>query len=251
MFWEKREAGWALPFPGADASVVRRSQRLLVAASRAVAKAAVPLPVQYSAFCTIPSLWALIKVMFFGAIMSVLARFAWGRRILLWAPRFFSNGVFSHAGPTRAQMQATSFAMTFFARGYSDARTILVSTYVPSLACISIVLMLSGRMWCGLARFSDVHVFMFIHNPSASAVGGSAPVGQPPAPDMEATVRVSGPEPGYVATPLLLLGAAATLMAERETLPVRGGVLTPAAAFRGTGLIQRLRTLGISFDVLP
>ncbi len=86
---------------------------------------------------------------------------------------------------------------------------------------------------------------------SSSAGSAPAPAAQPPAPDVEVTVRVSGPEPGYVATPLLLLGAAATLLAERDTLPVRGGVLTPAAAFRGSGLIQRLNALGVAFDVLP
>jgi hypothetical protein len=73
---------------------------------------------------------------------------------------------------------------------------------------------------------------------------------------VEARVEVKGPEPGYVATPLLLLGAAFTLLEERIRAPAEGGgegawgVLTPATAFRGTRLIPRLQSLGISFQLV-
>lgn len=55
--------------------------------------------------------------------------------------------------------------------------------------------------------------------------------------------RASGPEPGYSATSKIVLSAALTLLNDREQLP-KGGVLTPAAAFRHSGLIKRLEDCG-------
>jgi short subunit dehydrogenase-like uncharacterized protein len=67
-----------------------------------------------------------------------------------------------------------------------------------------------------------------------------------------ATVRISGPEPGYVATPLFLLAAAYELLERERCVAVKGGVLTPAAAFRGPNsrLQQRLELMGIKFEVI-
>ena len=206
--WSARGAHWVLPFPGSDASVVRRSQRALHGArllaggeeggggAGAAAAAALPQPVHYEAFFTVASTWSLCLSVLFGGALSLLAPWAWGRRLLLAAPGLFSGGIFSHAGPTAAQLAETSFEMEFVARG--------------------------------------------------SGAGE------------EARCVVRGPEPGYVATPALLLGAALTLLEVRGegggggafgACP--GGVLTPASAFRGTALLQRLRALGVSFDALP
>ncbi len=69
---------------------------------------------RYGAFFTVSSLFWVSVVAVVGGVFGFLARFGWGRRLLLAFPRLFSFGFFSHAGPTRKQMQATSFAMTFF-----------------------------------------------------------------------------------------------------------------------------------------
>ena len=208
--WSARGAHWVLPFPGSDASVVRRSQRALHGArllaggeegggggGAAAAAAALPQPVHYEAFFTVASTYSLVLAAAFGAALGALAPWAWGRRLLLALPGLFSGGIFSHAGPSEAQMAETSFTMAFTARG--------------------------------------------------SRGGGGAD-------DAEVRCEVRGPEPGYVATPLLLLGAAFTLLEERAGSGGGGGggggVFTPAAAFRGTGLIARLRKLGIAFDVV-
>ncbi len=58
------------------------------------------------------------------------------------------------------------------------------------------------------------------------------------------------PEPGYVATPLIFVELAKCLMEERESLPIQGGVCTPAAVFYESTLIDRLKTVGIDFSVL-
>jgi len=74
-------------------------------------------------------------------------------------------------------------------------------------------------------------------------------------PDDNIVVRVVGPEPGYVATPILFVQCYKTLIEEvisasrPATVHNRGGVVTPAVAFAGTTLINRLRNRGIDFIV--
>ena len=73
--------------------------------------------------------------------------------------------------------------------------------------------------------------------------------------EAHALVSVSGPEPGYVATPKIFLAVATTLLEERQTLTgkggnnQRGGVFTPGAVFGETSLVARLRESGINFAV--
>lgn len=69
-------------------------------------------------------------------------------------------------------------------------------------------------------------------------------------PDYQVVTRVSGPEPGYIATPIFVVAAAMTLLLDHDVLPYAGQVLTPAAAFEGTRYRQRLMARGIRFDIL-
>lgn len=62
--------------------------------------------------------------------------------------------------------------------------------------------------------------------------------------------RVVGPEPNHVATATFAVQAALTLLAERDHLPVCGGVITPGAAFAETNIIYQLRRRNIKFEVL-
>lgn len=67
--------------------------------------------------------------------------------------------------------------------------------------------------------------------------------------------RVSGPEPGYVATPIIFVELARSFLEQRATLPPliqQGGVYTPGAVFYSepTKLIERLRAAGIDFAVV-
>ncbi|MCO5585030.1 hypothetical protein L7F22_038962 [Adiantum nelumboides] len=66
-------------------------------------------------------------------------------------------------------------------------------------------------------------------------------------PDVKAVVRVRGPEPGYVSTPILFVSVArAILEHEKDIIP---GVSTPGAALRNTTLIKMLNDDGrIKFD---
>jgi len=67
-------------------------------------------------------------------------------------------------------------------------------------------------------------------------------------PDVSIVTSVSGPEPGYVATPKMVVQACYTLLLQKDLVP--NGVLTPAVAFGRTALIERLQQQGIVFSTV-
>jgi hypothetical protein len=69
-------------------------------------------------------------------------------------------------------------------------------------------------------------------------------------PNKTVTVVVSGRNPGYGATCIMLIQAANTILKEANKLPSKGGVYPPGAAFAKTTLIDRLNATGVSFSVL-
>ncbi|XP_070781976.1 saccharopine dehydrogenase b [Enoplosus armatus] len=68
-------------------------------------------------------------------------------------------------------------------------------------------------------------------------------------PNAKICTQVIGAEPGYVATVSAIVQAAVTLLNELHSLPRRGGVYTPGAAFYKTSLIDRLHNHSIKFSV--
>ncbi|WJX75275.1 hypothetical protein P8452_58824 [Trifolium repens] len=68
-------------------------------------------------------------------------------------------------------------------------------------------------------------------------------------PDTEIVTRVTGPEIGYVATPIIIVQCALILLSQRNNLP-KGGVYPPGIVFGPTDLQKRLQQNGISFDVV-
>ena len=85
-------------------------------------------------------------------------------------PKVFSFGVFDHDGPTKAEMDVTSFAITLAGKGWSEK----------------------------LAEPTDSHS---------------------KDPENKIVVKVSGPEPGYVATPICMVQAALVMLREADKLP--------------------------------
>ncbi|KAG9268980.1 saccharopine dehydrogenase-like oxidoreductase [Astyanax mexicanus] len=69
-------------------------------------------------------------------------------------------------------------------------------------------------------------------------------------PNAKIRTLVQGPEAAYVATPIAMVQAAFTILNEPDSLPKKGGVYTPGAAFAKTTLIDRLNKHGIQFSVL-
>ncbi|XP_041968124.1 saccharopine dehydrogenase-like oxidoreductase [Aricia agestis] len=74
------------------------------------------------------------------------------------------------------------------------------------------------------------------------------PSDQPPSKTI--TAKVSGVNPGYGLTAVMLLLSALTILNEPEKLP-EPGVLTPGAAFGNTQLVRKLNDNGVKFEILP
>lgn len=87
-------------------------------------------------------------------------------------PQFFSFGVFGHDGPTKEEMDSTSFVLTLVGKGWSEK----------------------------LTEPMDAHTNH---------------------PEKELVVRVSGPEAGYVATPICMVQAALVLLRDTDKLPAK------------------------------
>lgn len=104
---------YLLPFFFADPSIIRLSQSLQAHLNQDVP------PVVFSVWLAIPSLTVLLFALVALTIFGILANFSLGRALLLRYPRIFSLGMVSHQGPTQAQLDASSFATTLVARGYS------------------------------------------------------------------------------------------------------------------------------------
>ncbi|KAL1925336.1 uncharacterized protein VTP21DRAFT_219 [Calcarisporiella thermophila] len=66
--------------------------------------------------------------------------------------------------------------------------------------------------------------------------------------DRSVTVEVRGPEMGYITTPKCVVQAAYVVLTEKDKVP--NGVLTPAAAFAKTSLIERLQQHGLTFEIV-
>jgi short subunit dehydrogenase-like uncharacterized protein len=104
---------FCLPFPGSDRSVVMRSQRYFFDAEK-------KRPIQMKAYVAFDSILALIGVIFVGMVFGILARFAFGRKLLRSYPKFFSFGFVDHQGPSEENMENTKFELVFNGQGWKE-----------------------------------------------------------------------------------------------------------------------------------
>jgi len=115
-FFNYELSHWCLPFIGADASVVKRTQRYLWETLKLN-------PIQFNAFFYVPSFFYILAFIVFGIFLVIFASFKLGRTLLLKYPKLFTLGYFSHEGPTLEQIKETTFTMIFYANGYKSVPT--------------------------------------------------------------------------------------------------------------------------------
>lgn len=113
IHWNKELKCYAVPFPGADVSIVRRSQQYLYEKFE-------ECPLQYSMYMTVKSLFSLFLTFLFVSVLKIFGKTNWGTNILLEHPKLFSAGGFSKTGPTRKQIEQSSFSFHMLATGYKD-----------------------------------------------------------------------------------------------------------------------------------
>ncbi|XP_037730814.1 saccharopine dehydrogenase-like oxidoreductase [Drosophila subpulchrella] len=109
-----------LPFPETDRSVVMRSQRFLYEQEK-------KRPIQMQAYMTYPSWFAASVVVLFASVIGILAKFSFGRQLLLKYPSFFSGGMASREGPSEARMERSFFRMTMKATGWPKSEQLAES----------------------------------------------------------------------------------------------------------------------------
>uniref|UniRef100_A0A5S6PE85 Sacchrp_dh_NADP domain-containing protein n=1 Tax=Brugia malayi TaxID=6279 RepID=A0A5S6PE85_BRUMA len=68
-------------------------------------------------------------------------------------------------------------------------------------------------------------------------------------PTKQMVARCVGPDAGYISTSACVLAAALSLLNDADKLP-QGGVYTSAAAFKDTGIYDRLERYGVRFEIV-
>lgn len=105
-------SGYCLPFPGADNSVVYRSQRGRYEANYR--------PVQFRAYVKFSNLVTTLLAAFAGVMLYLMTRTAYTRQLLLDHPRFFSGGMITRQGPKEEVMNNTHFKFELVGRGWAN-----------------------------------------------------------------------------------------------------------------------------------
>jgi hypothetical protein len=201
---------------------------------------------------------------FYGAIFQTLSSFEMGRNLLLSCPEALTAGVFTKDGPSKAQLEQTSFEMHFYALGYSEplpepepeleqSETRADSAGAGTTTTKGGKEILSPNEVGSTSNLSKSCEFpSFTSSASAAASSGAASGKGKRAspPDRRVHTVISGPEPGYVATPAIFVALAMSLSDQRTLMP-QGGVMTPAAAWVDVpDIFDRLRAAGVGFRLV-
>jgi short subunit dehydrogenase-like uncharacterized protein len=105
--YEPRVDAYLIPFIGADASVVKRTQYALGQG--------------YSSriYMCLPGRWRFYQFAFYGTIFKTLAEYSFGRKMLLTFPSLFCP-IVSKEGPSPDQLRETTFKITFVGKGFQS-----------------------------------------------------------------------------------------------------------------------------------
>ncbi|XP_055880637.1 saccharopine dehydrogenase-like oxidoreductase [Biomphalaria glabrata] len=114
LFFNDDLKKWCLPFLGSDKSVVYRTIRDGLNSQR------LKKPIEFIPYTCCSSLFSAMGIILFGLVFFFLSSFSWGRSFLLKYPHIVSLGFFKKGGPTRKQIESTSFSMTFVGYGYTE-----------------------------------------------------------------------------------------------------------------------------------
>lgn len=114
-FYSNKINQYAIPFLGSDASVVKRTQRYLYENLQ-------ESPVQYGSYASLGGIGSVILLIVTGFFFWCFTKCNFGRKLMMKYPSFFSCGYFTKNGPTKAQIEETSFTMTFFGEGYQEGQ---------------------------------------------------------------------------------------------------------------------------------
>jgi short subunit dehydrogenase-like uncharacterized protein len=209
---QKKIGLWAVKLPSADATVVRRTLTTLTENPTGLpgVNESTDHKEKREAF------WSTIKPAYFGVKIA--------SKTLLGIFRFIAVGMFiGILGQTSIGRWLLLKFPSFFSLGWFRKKGPTEDEVASA----------SFKMWFVGKGFSDANLV---------SQGRKEP-------DMEIITRVTGPEIGYLTTPIIIIQCALVLLNERDNLP-KGGVLPPGILFGPTNLQERLQENGISFDFI-
>ena len=300
-FWSEDVSKWSMIFPFADSSVVNNSQgiRSALLAQQAAetketkenenvsssgpsgsgsssisasenSKRSFIFP-QFAAYLSFNSKSATYQAVAIGGIGTLLTKFNWGRNILLKYPEQVTFGAFSHAGPTEAQMDATTFSAKFFGQGYSQQTLEKVRNEVKA----EIAKKAQQAQGKNDSENKDDNATDTSEKKEEKTDTEKEAKEDKEEKDEDTLVRerlfsmkpdlklegcVNGPDPGYKATATMSVESALCLLNDIELIRqgslelnapgIKGGVFTPAAVFSASTLMDRLTTAGVEFKVI-
>lgn len=108
--------GWAVPFLGADRSVIKRTQRYFYEVENR-------RPVQVDTLFALKSVFHVIMLSIMAIIFAVFSKFSFGRKLLLNYPELFSFGIFSKKQPSEEDIDNSMFQITLYGEGWKEKLT--------------------------------------------------------------------------------------------------------------------------------
>nr|XP_021188743.2 saccharopine dehydrogenase-like oxidoreductase [Helicoverpa armigera] len=125
---QKKDGSWYLPFPGADESVVYRTQRFLYQNKQ-------ERPVQFQAYFKGGSLGRSLLTICSGVVIFMMAKAEWTRKYLLNHPKYWSSGYVTKQGPTENVMNNTHFTFELVGKGWEEGAN--VDTMPPTKTVVA------------------------------------------------------------------------------------------------------------------
>jgi len=105
---------WLLPVPGTDEMVVNRTVREMLS------QGTLDHPIEFFSYIGCHKLLTSLVLVLCGFLFATLANIGIGRWLLMKYPHIFTFGFFKIGGPTRKQIDGTSFTMEFLGHGFSQ-----------------------------------------------------------------------------------------------------------------------------------
>uniref|UniRef100_A0A8B9GT46 Saccharopine dehydrogenase-like oxidoreductase n=1 Tax=Astyanax mexicanus TaxID=7994 RepID=A0A8B9GT46_ASTMX len=178
-----------------------------------------------------------------------------GAKIKRRSALFYSNEIQQYSVPFMGADPAVVKRTQRFLHEELQENPVQYGAYVGVGGVSSVVkLLFAGLMFWILVQFSFGRNLLIKGSSFRFGFYGEGYTeGQDPSegkPNAKIRTLVQGPEAAYVATPIAMVQAAFTILNEPDSLPKKGGVYTPGAAFAKTTLIDRLNKHGIQFSVL-
>lgn len=132
----------------------------------------------------------ILKMYLAGGLLALLAKFRFGRRLLLRFPRFFTWGMASHAGPSQEQMDKVISLLIYRCIVGLPLQSLSIDRHRERAAK-------QPRSTPAQARFE---VLLYGHG-----YRSGPPATADQAPDRHVVCRVAGPDPGYLGCSTMLV----------------------------------------------